>query len=293
MSRGVSMAHAKRIARKAPSATIACARVGDDGRLQTSIEVDVHEARLKPGKAQDVIVVLYESGSLGEGGTIRPIATESGKRALAIPMSVNPREGHEAVVLRIGAHLPDHAGKWVDILVERVRPNYAPLAIVPLILLFAGVAIMLNSWGDPTARKGHYEGKSRQEIQADLDQDIAWYEMEISVASHVTMLEGSTACELRVENVETNHCDQKVRVWETGSEDDVLFESGAIAPGEYLQTVELAHPLDVGTHTLTVQFQGYERSATLLSDEGQLLGHDTFGASCAAEVTLEVVPASD
>ena len=143
-----------------------------------------------------------------------------------------------------------------------------------------------------TARKGHYEGKAREEIQRDLDQDIAWYSMEISVASRVTMAEGSTSCELRVENVEANHCDQKVRVWETGHEDDVLFESGAIAPGEYLQWVELAHPLEVGVHTLTVQFQGYEQSPTLLSDEGQLLGHDTFGASCAAEVTVEVVPTS-
>lgn len=154
-------------------------------------------------------------------------------------------------------------------------------------------AWLLGAWGDPSARKGHYEGKTPEEIQADLDQDVAWYSMEISVASRVAVLEGQTRIEVRIENIEANHCDQKVRIWETGHEDDVLYESGAIAPDEYLQFVELAHALPVGIHMLTVQFQGYGQSPTLVSDEGQLLGHDTFGASCAAEVTLEVVPASE
>ena len=81
--------------------------------------------------------------------------------------------------------------------------------------------------------------------------------MEISVASRVTMAEGSTTCELRVENVEANHCDQKVHVWETGNEDDVLFESGAISPGEYLQWVELAHPLEVRTTRHAVHHSGH------------------------------------
>lgn len=253
----------------------------------------MREARLKANKEQDVRVILYESGSLGEGGPIRPIATTSERRALAIPMSVHPHDGQENVTLRVSANIPDHAGKWVDILVERMHPSLLPLVVALLIATAVTAACILGSWGDPTARKGHYEGKTTAEIRADLDQDIAWDEMEISVASHVTMTEGSTSCELRVENVESNHCDQKVRVWETGSEDDVLYESGAISLGEYLQTVELAHPLEVGTHTLTVQFQGYEQSPTLISDEGRVLGHDTFGASCAAEVTVEVVPATD
>lgn len=151
-------------------------------------------------------------------------------------------------------------------------------------------ALAPKPWGDPSARRGHYEGKSHQEIQRDLDTDVAWYAMEISVASRMSVPEGETRVEARIENVEANHCDQRVRIWETGREDDVLFESGAIAPGEYLQFVELAHALPVGTHDLTVQFQGYEREATLVSDEGVPLGHDTFGASCAAEVVLEVTP---
>lgn len=292
MTHGVSIAHAKRIARSAPSACITSAKVDEQGRLRADIAIDVAEARLRPGKTQDVRVIAYETVGRTDDAIPQPIVTESGRKALAIPLSVRPRDGQAVVRLRVGAALPGHAGEWVDLVVERVRPSLVPLAIALGAATLSVAVVLLNGWGDPTARKGHYEGKSTAEIRADLDQDIAWYEMGISVAGHVTMPEGSTSCELRVENVESNHCDQKVRVWETGNEDDVLYESGAIAPGEYLQTVELAHPLDVGTHTLTVQFQGYERQPALISDEGRVLGHDTFGASCAAEVTVEVLPAS-
>jgi hypothetical protein len=76
----------------------------------------------------------------------------------------------------------------------------------------------------------------------------------------------------------------------TDNPDDVLFESGAIAPGEYLFRANLAHPLPVGTHNVTVEFQGYERTPTLLSNEGVPLGHNRFGASASAEVTINVRP---
>ena len=292
MSHGVSIAHAKKVARRAPETCITTAKVDDEGRLRTDIPINLREAGLRQGRQQDVRVLLFESGSVCGGRSPKPIPAQDGKGAFVIPLTIRPRERQEVASLRVSATLTEQAGKWVDIAVERVRPNLVSFAVVAIAAIAAIAAITLARWGDPTARKGHYEGKSTSEIQADLDQDIAWYEMEISVASCVTMTEGDTACELRVENVESNHCDQKVRVWESGDEGDILFESGAIAPGEYLQTVELAHPLDVGIHTLTVQFQGYEQSPTLMSDEGQILGHDTFGASCAAEVTVEVVPTS-
>lgn len=152
-----------------------------------------------------------------------------------------------------------------------------------------GIAIVMN-WGDPRAKPGYYEGKTKEEIQRDLDEEVAWYSMEISIASYMEIEEGQTEVEARIENVENNHCDQKVKLFDASNPSDILFESGAIAPGEYIQNIELAHPLKAGTYTLTAQFQGYERNVTLMSDEGQFLGHDRFGGSCAAEVTLRVVP---
>lgn len=159
-----------------------------------------------------------------------------------------------------------------------------------LIVMVGATAVLVAGWKDPRARKGYYEGKSPEEIQEDLASQVDWYAMEISVASSMEMREGDTQVEARLENVEGNHCDQKIRLFLTGSPDDVLFESGAIAPGEYVQYIDLAHPLPVGSHDVTVEFQGYEQTPALVSDEGELLGHDKFGASCAAQVVITVVP---
>ncbi|MDO4537899.1 MAG: hypothetical protein Q4B54_07040 [Coriobacteriales bacterium] len=288
MPNGISMARAARLARKAPQSCTAAARVNDLGRLHAELAVDVDEAHLKPGKTQDVLVAIYELGSVGEDGHPQPIPI-SRHRALAFPVSVCPQEGEPEACVSVYAELPNHAGMWVELALERKKPRRAPVLLGALALICALIAYLIGSWADPNARRGYYEGKTREEIQRDLDAEVDWCAMEISVAPRVLMSAGSRACALRVENLAANHCDQKVRVWEQGYPNDVLFESGAIAPGEYLQVVELTHPLPIGTHTLIVQFQGYERQPTLISNEGALLGHNSFGASCAAEVQAEVV----
>lgn len=179
--------------------------------------------------------------------------------------------------------------------VVRVRARHTgrnALLILLLLVVVGLVAYGVFGWKDPRAAPGYYEGKTPEEIQDDLDSQVDWYAMEISVASQMEVEEGSTHVEARLENVANNHCDQKVRMYPSNDPSDVLFQSGAISPGEYLQFVDLSHPLPVGRHELTVEFQGYEQTPTLWSDEGQLLGHDRFGASAAAEVTLDVLPAN-
>ncbi len=164
--------------------------------------------------------------------------------------------------------------------------------VVGLLTLLCGlvVVLVLSSWKDPRARRGYYEGKTPEEIREDLDSSVDWYSMEISVASSMRMKEGDTQVEARLENIGANHCDQKVKMYPTGDPSDVLYQSGAIAPGEYLQFVDLAHPLPIGRNAVTVEFQGYEQTPALVSDEGQFLGHDRFGASAAAEVVIDVLP---
>lgn len=164
--------------------------------------------------------------------------------------------------------------------------------MLALLLAMAVVTIVLGTWKDPRARKGYYEGKSEEEIQRDLDSQVDWYAMEISVAGAMQMEEGQTQVEARLENVANNHCDQKVRMFLTDNPSDVLFQSGALSPGEYMQYVDLTHALPVGRHDVTVEFQGYEQRPSFISDEGHLLGHDRFGASAAAEVTIDVLPSN-
>lgn len=165
------------------------------------------------------------------------------------------------------------------------------VGLVGVALVGVGIAHLLLGWGDPHARRGFYEGKTPQEIQSDLDTQVDWYAMEISVAGAMELPEGTTQVEARIENVPANHCDQKVRMYLTDDPSDVLYESGAIAPGEYLQYVDFSHELPVGRHDVTVEFQGYEQDVSVVSDEGALFGHDRFGASCAAQVQVDVLPA--
>ena len=160
--------------------------------------------------------------------------------------------------------------------------------IVVLVVIVVAIAALLSQtcWKDPGVERGHLEGIGLG--QEGTPAEVGWDEMAISVAGVMEMAEGETTLEARIENIETNHCDQKVRMYLADNPQDVLFESGAIGPGEYLRTVELAHPLEVGTHLMVVEFQGYERDASVISDEGIPLGHDKFGASCSAEVEVRV-----
>jgi hypothetical protein len=159
--------------------------------------------------------------------------------------------------------------------------------VIVCVIVVAVMALLSQTcWKDPGVERGHIEGigiggeGTPGEVGAD--------EMAISVAGVMEIAEGETRLEARVENAEANHCDQKVRMYLADSPDDVLFESGAIGPGEYLRYVDLAHPLEAGTHLMVVEFQGYESDVSVVSDEGVPLGHNKFGSSCAAEVEVRV-----
>ena len=290
MADGVSMTHAAVLAKHARETCTATRRINEQGKLTTEIEVDVREARLRAGKDQRVRVVLYKLGSVGEGGTPRPIQDAGSRRARAITVTVHPREGKEMVTIPVDAEVPDHAGEWVEIAIERVSRAKAIVATLFLIALIIA-ALLLSPWSDPNAKHGHLPNKSDEEIQADIDTDVAWYQMEISVAARATMLEGDTEVALNIENLEANHCDQKVKIYEEDNPDDVLFASGALEPGTYLETVQLNHPLEVGTHRLIVEFQGYEHDMSLITSKGQPLSHEPFGSPAAATVEVAVFPA--
>lgn len=124
------------------------------------------EARLRQGSAQDVQILLYEVGSTGPEGEPKPIPTESSRRAVAIPLTVHPKKGEDTVNIRIDVHVPDHEGTWVDVVVKRV-PSKRITVIIATTLVAATllVAWLLGAWGDPSARKGRYEGKTPEQIQ--------------------------------------------------------------------------------------------------------------------------------
>lgn len=138
------------------------------------------------------------------------------------------------------------------------------LLIILIILVVAacgiGAYFFMNGddWYDGNAQYGSYEGKSQEEIIAALNAQVKDGYMNLSIANTIVFEDGASEGEARIENIEANTRDQKVTITldETG---EVLYESGAIAPGEYIQTITLNRALEAGTYDATATFDGYDR----------------------------------
>ena len=68
----------------------------------------------------------------------------------------------------------------------------------------------LEDWYDSNAAQGQFEGKSKEEIQAALNEEVAKGMMNISIAASITFADGSSEGEARIENIAANPMDQKV-----------------------------------------------------------------------------------
>lgn len=162
---------------------------------------------------------------------------------------------------------------------KRRRVAVAATVLVLLLLAAGGLYIWqgpgTDGWLDPGAKAGQYEGKSEEEIIAALNAQVAEGMMNISIASTIRFDTSDAEGEARIENIEANHVDQKVTLTldDTG---ETVFESGAIAPGQYLQRIKLNKQLEPGTYPATATFTGYNRET-----------HDKTGAA-GAQVTIIV-----
>ena len=132
-----------------------------------------------------------------------------------------------------------------------------------------------DDWYDSSVLSGQYEGKSQEEVIAALNAQVEEGMMNISIASAVVFADGAAEGEARIENIPANHVDQKVSIVldDTGEQ---VYESGAIAPGQHIQTITLSKVLEPGSYAATATFTGYDRDT-----------HKKTGAS-AAQIMLTV-----
>lgn len=114
-----------------------------------------------------------------------------------------------------------------------------------------------SSWFDDSAKSGSYAGKTEEEIIADLNRQVDEGMMNISIAATITFEEGSGFGDARIENAEANRFDQRVAITldDTG---ETVYESGAIAPGSHIQSIQLDRTLEPGTYPATATFTGYD-----------------------------------
>lgn len=133
----------------------------------------------------------------------------------------------------------------------------------------------LEDWYDSNAAQGQFEGKSKEEIQAALNEEVAKGMMNISIAASITFPDGTSEGEARIENIAANPMDQKVAITlkDTG---ETVYESAAIAPDQHIQTIKLSKDLDPGEYAAVATFTGYDCET-----------HKQTGQA-AAEITLIV-----
>ena len=148
------------------------------------------------------------------------------------------------------------------------QPPKKPLSfyiacVVALLALALGCALGYQSCSntsegrDPNAALGQLEGKSPEEIQAELDRIVEEGMLNISIASVVEFADGTAPGELAIENVANNHYLVKVEITrdDTG---EVIFNTGFIEPNHHIQHAKLNVDLDAGTYACTAVFSGYD-----------------------------------
>ena len=151
----------------------------------------------------------------------------------------------------------------------------AILALLALLLI--GLAMCHgcggDSWLDPNAHDGSYAGKTQDQIVADLNAQVKEGMMNISVATVMQGKAGSPEVNVRFENIEANHWDQKCTLTldETG---EVLWQSGAISPGQSIDNAKLSRSFDAGSYPVTATVTGYDRDTH--EEKGKLAGKVTL-----------------
>lgn len=133
----------------------------------------------------------------------------------------------------------------------------------------------IEDWYDSNASQGQFEGKSKEEIQAALNEEVAKGMMNISIAASITFADGVSEGEARIENIAANPMDQKVSITLKDS-GETVYESSAIAPDQHIQNIKLTKDLDPGEYAAVATFTGYDRET-----------HKQTGQA-AAEITLHV-----
>lgn len=147
------------------------------------------------------------------------------------------------------------------------------LLIFICLVMLVGIFILLIyftyiNWFDKNSSLGGYEGKSEEQIQADLNAQVNEGEMNVSIANTIKFPNGSLNEGIaHIENIAANHLDQKVSIYMQGS-NELLYESGAIEPNHCINTIKLNKNLDPGIYKAIVIFKGFDVNTRI--EKGEL-----------------------
>lgn len=110
---------------------------------------------------------------------------------------------------------------------------------------------------EANAMIGQFEGKTQEEIEAELNRVVEKGMFNISINPDVIMSNGESEAEIRVENVPGNQYLMKVSIALDGT-GEVIYTSGLIEPNYHVQKVKLSKVLSKGSHLATATFTAYD-----------------------------------
>lgn len=107
------------------------------------------------------------------------------------------------------------------------------------------------------AEYGQLDGKTDEEIQAELNRVVDESMFDISIAHTITFPDGDSEGELRIENVPGNRYLLECTLTEDGT-GDVLYESGILEPNHHITKGKLLKHLDAGNYKATALFRALD-----------------------------------
>ena len=182
----------------------------------------------------------------------------------------NPNQVYE----RNPQSAPTHAAQKPDAF--RVAAIVVAVLLVVVALLVAFRSCSSEPLRDPNAELGQLDGKTDEEIQAELDRVVEEGMFNISIANFVEFDDGSAEGEVRIENVPSNRYLMKVEIVrdDTG---ETVYTSGLIEPNHHIQKAKLDVPLEAGEYPSTAVFYACDAQTE------ELVGQ------AAAKLTLKVI----
>ena len=117
------------------------------------------------------------------------------------------------------------------------------------------------------AKLGQLEGKTPEEIQAELDRVIEEGMFHVAINAEPVFQDGSAEGNLEIENVPNNHYLMRVEITrdDTG---ELIYSTKYIEPNSHIQRVALDTVLEKGDYPCTVVFYAYEPGS--LTQMGQV-----------------------
>lgn len=145
---------------------------------------------------------------------------------------------------------------------EKKKKRRKRIIVIVLVVLLLAAAVaawffLQPKGNDRAGRLGQLDGKSTEEIQAELNRIVDEGMFSISVASYVEFENGESEGELKIENVPGNRYLMQVEIKrdDTG---ETVYKSGILDPNFHIQSDKLSTDLDPGTYQCTASFKALD-----------------------------------